>query len=258
MGRLDGKISIITAAGRGIGRASALRFAAEGAFVIVNDINEETMHRVVEEIKSAGGNAVAHPADVTSPGDMQNMIDGVVGEFGRLDVLFCNAGGQLPKPTHEMTIAECQHCVTLNLNSLLYGVLPALPVMMKQGSGVILATSSGAGLNGVQNLAVYGAAKAGVINFIRNIAVEYGRFGIRACTISPGPMITPGMRAWVDTLPGGLDAYAAQVPTGRLGLPEDIAAAAAFLASDDASYVSGVCLSVDGAIHAKFAAPEPT
>jgi NAD(P)-dependent dehydrogenase (short-subunit alcohol dehydrogenase family) len=258
MGKLEGKIAIITAAASGIGRASAIRFAADGATVVVVDIVVPAMDAVVAEINASGGTAVAYAADVTSPTAMQELVDFAVARFGRLDVFFANAGGQLPVPTLDVTPEEYRRVIALNLDSLFYGITPALRVMVEQKSGVLLATSSGAGLNAVKNLAVYGAAKAGVVNFMRNIAVEYGHYGIRACTISPGPMITPGMRRWVETLPGGLEQYAKQVPTGRLGRPEDIANAAAFLASEDASYISGVVLSVDGAIHAKFAAPEPT
>jgi 3-oxoacyl-[acyl-carrier protein] reductase len=127
--------------------------------------------------------------------------------------------------------------------------------MMQQRHGVILSTTSGAGLNAVLHLAAYGAAKAGVINLTKSIAVEYGPLGIRANVIAPGPMDTPALRAWLDTLPGGAEAYARQVPSGRLGSAEDIAHAAAFLAGDEAFFINGVVLPVDGAIHAQLATP---
>jgi meso-butanediol dehydrogenase/(S,S)-butanediol dehydrogenase/diacetyl reductase len=138
-----------------------------------------------------------------------------------------------------------------------YGVHAALPVMMRQRSGFILTTSSGAGLNAVADLAIYGAAKAAVINLMRNIAVEYGAMGIRANTIAPGPMDTPGLRTFLATLPGGADPFTSQVPSGRLGTGDDIAAAAVFLASDEASYINGAVLPVDGAVHARLASPRP-
>jgi NAD(P)-dependent dehydrogenase (short-subunit alcohol dehydrogenase family) len=240
--RLKGKIAIVTGAAGGIGRASALRFAAEGAIVYVNDIKEDGVAAVVREIEAAGGRAVGHPADVTSPEAVQRMVDRAVAEQGRLDILFNNAGGALPKPTHETSVAEYRHIVALNLDAVFYGIHAALPAMIRQKKGVILATSSG-------------AAKAGVINLMRNVAVEYGHLGIRANAIAPGPMLTAGFQAWMDTLPGGGASFARQVPSGRLGTPEDIAVAAAFLAADEAFFVNGALLPVDGAISARLASP---
>ena len=257
MQRLKDKITIITGAGRGIGRACAERYAAEGAVVVVNDIIEENVDEVVAAITAAGGRAVPHTADVTDPDAVQAMVDRTVAEFDRLDVLFANAGGALPTPTHEIGIDAYRRIIALNLDAVFYGVHAALPLMMRQQSGLFLATSSGAGLNAVPELTAYGAAKAGVVNMMRNIAVEYGPVGIRACAIAPGPMATPGLKAWVETLPGGLEAFGAQVPSGRLGTPEDIAVAAAFLASDEAFFINGVVLPVDGAIHAQLASPKP-
>ena len=256
--RLAGRAALITAAGSGIGRASALRFAAEGAVVYVNDWNESAVGAVVDTIVAAGGEAVAAPADVTDPAAVAGLIDQVVCERGRIDVLFNNAGGQQPRPTHEIGIEEYRAIVALNLDSVFYGVHAVLPHMMAARSGVILSTSSGAGIGAVDGLAIYGAAKAGLSNLMRSIAAEYGAYGIRANTISPGPMDTPALRTYLNTVPNGAENYARQVPVGRLGTAEDIAAAAAFLASDDAAFISGVVLPVDGAIHAMLAAPSLT
>jgi 3-oxoacyl-[acyl-carrier protein] reductase len=255
--RLENKIAIITGAGRGIGRACALRYGQEGAVVIVNDINAENVHKVTGEIVSAGGKAISYPADVTDPKQVQAMVDRAVSEFGRLDVLYANAGGSIPKNTHLTSIDEYHQIIALNQNAVFYGVHAALPVFMRQKSGLFLTTASGAGQNGVPDLAAYGAAKAAVINLMRVIAVEYGAMGIRANAISPGPMGTPLMRGWLDTLEGGAEAFAAQVPSGRLGTSEDIAVAAAFLATDEAFFINGVCLPVDGAVSAALASPKP-
>ena len=142
--RLDGKIAIITGSGRGIGRACALRYGQEGATVIVNDINTENVNRVAGEITSAGGKALAYPCDVTDPAQVQAMVDRAVAEYGRLDVLFANAGGSIPKATHLTSIAEYRQVVALNMDAVFYGVHAALPVFMRQKSGLFLATASGA------------------------------------------------------------------------------------------------------------------
>jgi 3-oxoacyl-[acyl-carrier protein] reductase len=127
--------------------------------------------------------------------------------------------------------------------------------MLKQGRGVILATTSGAGLGAVAGLIAYGAAKAGIISLVRNLAVEFGGKGIRANAISPGAMDTPPLRAYIGSLPGGAERYVSQMPAGRLGTPEDIANVAVFLASDEASYVNGACLPIDGGTSALLAQP---
>lgn len=254
-GPLDGKIAIITGAGSGIGRASALRFARDGATVVAYDIGEGTARQTAEIVEAAGGRALAVAGDVTSPTAMADLVATAIDRFGRLDILYNNAGGQTPKPTCEVSPEEFADIVELNLHSMFYGVAAALPVMLEQQSGVILSTTSGAGIGAVPGLAAYGAAKAGMISLTRSLAVEYGPRGIRANVISPGSIEAPGLLNWLDTLPGGADAYAAQIPSGRLGVPEDIAAVAAFLASDHAAYVNGALVPVDGAVHARLAIP---
>lgn len=256
MNSLKDRIALITAAGSGIGRACALRFAAEGALVAVNDIDAAAAGATVAQITRNGGRALAVPADVTDAATVAGMVEQLVAAHGRLDILFNNAGGAFPKPTHETSPEEYRRIVALNLDATFYGIRAALPVMMRQHAGTILSTTSGAGLNSVLHLAAYGAAKAGVISLTRSIAVEYGPLGIRANVISPGPMDTPGLRAWLDTVPGGAEAYARQIPSGRLGTAEDIAHVAAFLAGDAAFYVNGAVVPVDGAIHARLATPQ--
>lgn len=253
--RLAGKIALITGAGSGIGKASALRFAAEGAEVFVNDLNAAAADAVVTQIRASGGRAEPCPADVTDAAAVQAMVDRIVAARGRIDILFNNAGGDQPAPTLELGLERYRAVIALNLDAVFFGTRAVLTPMIRQGGGVILSTSSGAGLNAVDGLTAYGAAKAGVASLMRSIAVEHGRHGIRANTISPGPMDTPALRTFLDTQPGGAAGYAAQVPVGRLGTAEDIAAAAAFLASDDAAFISGAVLPVDGAIHARLAAP---
>jgi 3-oxoacyl-[acyl-carrier protein] reductase len=253
--RLDQKIAIITGAGSGIGRASALQFAQDGAQVIACDIDAEKLNHTVAMIAAANGKASAQQVDVTDADQVQRLIDDTVKQFGRLDILFNNAGGALPQPTHTMSVDIYRKIIALNLDSVFFGTRAALPIMLRQRRGVILSTTSGAGLNAVSDLAAYGAAKAGVISLMKNIAVEYGPQGIRANTLSPGPMDTPGLRAWLGTFDEGPARYAAQVPAGRLGSAEDIAYAAVFLASDAAEFINGVVLPVDGGIYARLATP---
>jgi NAD(P)-dependent dehydrogenase (short-subunit alcohol dehydrogenase family) len=171
---------------------------------------------------------------------------------GRLDIMYNNAGGDRPRPLLEVTDEDFDRVIALNLNSVFYGIRAALRVMTEQRSGSIISTSSGAGLGAVKGLSVYGAAKAGVIMLTRTAAVEYAATGVRINAISPGAMSSPGFTSWLESTPTGLERYVKAIPQRRLGLPEEIAAAAVWLASDEASYVNGVVIPVDGARWAKL------
>jgi 3-oxoacyl-[acyl-carrier protein] reductase len=243
---------VVTGAGSGIGRATALRFAAEGAALVVNDVDPGAARRVVGEIEAAGGSARPAPGDVTRPETAGTLADAALAAFGRLDVFHNNAGGAMPTPIAATDTARWRRDLELNLDAVWYGTLAALRVMVPQRRGCILTTSSGAGLGAVHGLSAYGAAKAAVIQLMRSVALEYGPLGIRANAICPGSMETPQLRAWLDTQPGG-DRLAAGIPLRRLGFPEEIANAALFLASDEASYVTGATLVVDGGTAASLA-----
>ena len=256
VGRLDARVAVITGAGSGIGRASALRFAEEGAALVLNDIQPQGLEDTLKTVVAAGGRVHGLPGDVTPREVNDALATAAVEQFGGLDIFFCNAGGARPTPMLETSDDEYRHQIALNLDSVWLGATSALKVMTRQERGVILATTSGAGLGAVDGLPAYGAAKAGVINLMRSVAFEFGALGIRANAIAPGPMATPGLLAWLDTLPGGPEAYGAQVPLGRLGTGEEIAEAAVFLASDESRYVSGAVLPVDGAIHSTLATPK--
>lgn len=252
---LKEKSIIVTAAGNGIGKASALEFARHGAKVVVNDIREDLAKATAEEIINTGGTAKVVTGDVTKAEDVQALVAAAVAENGSLDVMFNVAGGAFPMPFDTTPLEVDHNIMALNLHSVIYGTKAALPVMLKQGKGVILSTSSGAGLGAVNGLATYGACKAGVQALSRSIAAEYGKQGIRAVTIAPGAMETPGLRTWADTLEGGFEGFAAKQPMGRCGHAEEIARAAVFLASDAASFINGNTIPVDGAVHAILAAP---
>ena len=214
-GEFDGRVVIVTGAGSGIGRASALGFAADGASVVVNDIDEATAQATVDEITSAGGVAHAHAADVGDSAAVDELVDGAVARFGRLDVLHNNAGYGLPgrvDNTSDETFAEM---LRVNLCGVLYGTRAALRHMIEQRSGVIVNTASNAALGAPRDRAAYGSAKAGVIGLTRSTAVENGRYGVRAVAICPGPIETP---AFLRFAPDP-DFYRAQIPIRRLGRP---------------------------------------
>lgn len=255
--RLRDRSAIVTAAGSGIGRATALAFAREGARLVLNDIDAAALDETVAAIRAEGGTATGFAGDITTRACNDALVAAAVDEYGRLDCIDLVAGGDQPRPMLETTDEDYRRIIALNLDSAWLGATAALRVMVAQRSGAIIGTASGAGIGSVLGLAEYGAAKAGVAALMRGIAHEFGRHGIRANTISPGPMATPALMRALDALPSGADGFAEQVPVGRLGTPEEIAEVAVFLASDAARYVSGVLLPVDGAIHSKLAAPDP-
>ncbi len=255
--RLLGKITIVTGSGRGIGRACAARFAREGATVVVNDVSARDAEETTRRIVDAGGRAVCHQADVTSSEQVDGLVEGAVSDFGRLDVMFNNAGGALPEVTDRISDDDYRRVLALNLDGVFFGTRAALRVMLPRRSGCILITTSGAGLGAVPGLATYGMAKAGVISLARSVADEYGQHGIRANVISPGPIASEGFLAYLDSSPGLRQRMEEGVPVRRLGTPEDIANAALFLASDEASFVTGVVVPVDGGIASRYPTPTP-
>ena len=248
------KSVLITGAGGGIGRASTLLFASLGASVVATDVNEEKLGETVSGVTSAGGSIESVVADVTVPDDAAGIVKFACEKFGSLDVLFNNAGGSFPTPMEEIDRDEFERIRALNFDAVYHACMEALPIMVDAGGGVIVSTTSGAGSSAVGGLAVYGAAKAGVNALTRSIALEYGRRGIRANAIAPSAA-SPGLLAWLKTLPGGVEGFTAKQPMGRLGTNEDIASVAAFLASDYAGFINGVVLPVDGGIEAMLAVP---
>ena len=246
--RLAGKIAIVTAAGQGIGRACAVRFAAEGARVVVNDIRPDAAAEVVAEIGAAGGQAVAFVADVGSGERVQAMVDDTVARFGRLDVLLNNAASPNFGRIEDMTDEVWRGVFAVTLDATFYGMRAAIPAMAKTGGGSIINTASAAGLGGVGGLGAYGAAKAAVINLTRTAAMEGAGRKVRVNTICPGSIDTPPFRMFADALPGGLADFERQIPWKRIGRPEEIAHVALFLASDEASYLTGSLIVADGGV----------
>ena len=241
-GRLPGKAAVITGAASGIGRASALRFAAEGARLILADLEEPD-----EETMKAGRFV---RTDVSRRADNERMIDVCVERFGRLDILFCNAGVTLPKLLPDSSDAEIDRVLDVNVNGPMYAARHAIPIMLRQeGGGTILFTASKTGLVAQPDSPVYCATKGAVVMLAKALALDYARRGIRVNALCPGIIDTPMLRRFVDAMPdpqAAWSAHAAAQPMGRLGTPEECAAAALWLVSDDASFVTGVALPVDG------------
>ena len=241
-GRLAGKAAVITGAASGIGRASALRFAAEGARVILADIEEP------DAVTMKAGRFVR--TDVSRREDNERMIDECVRSFGRIDILFCNAGVTLPKLLPDSTPGEIDRLWDVNVNGPLYAARHAIPIMLGQeGGGTILFTASKTGIVAQTDSPVYCASKGALVMLAKALALDYARRGIRVNALCPGIIDTPMLRQFADAMSdprAAWTAYESAQPMGRLGTPEECAAAALWLVSSDASFVTGVALPVDG------------
>ena len=247
---LEGKAAVITGAGSGIGRASALRFAKEGARLVLTDVRDAEADAVVRAITRAGGTACFVHADVSRRADNERMIDGCVERYGRLDILFCNAGVNLPKLLPHSSEEEIDGVMDVNVKGPLYAARHAIPIMLGQsGGGTILFTASKTGLVAQTDSPVYCASKGAVVMLAKALALDYAARGIRVNALCPGIIDTPMLRHFADAMPdpdAAWAAYAAAQPLGRLGTAEECAAAALWLVSSEASFVTGVALPVDG------------
>ena len=258
MARLDGKVAVITGGGSGIGRVAASLFAAEGARVVVADVVADQAAAAVAEIVEAGGSALAVTVDVSDEAQVSAMVAAAVRTYGGLDVLFNNAGvfpaddgGILDTPPETW-----QRVMEVNLKGVWLGCRAAVPAMLDSGGGSIVNVASFVALVGAATAQMaYTASKGGVLAMTRELAVEYARRGIRANSICPGPIETP-LLAELLSDPERRQRRLVHIPIGRFGRPEEIARAALFLASDDASFVTGSALVVDGGITVAYVTPE--
>jgi NAD(P)-dependent dehydrogenase (short-subunit alcohol dehydrogenase family) len=250
MPSLKDKIAIITGAGSGIGRGGAIRFAAEGAQVVVADVRPADS--VVAEIVGRGGRGVYIQVDVVDPRSVDAMVANVVGRFGRIDILWSNAGVQVNKPVETTTDEEYDRLMNVNFRGFFNCVRAVVPHMIRQHTGSILSTCSVDALLGEKNIAVYSASKGAILAMTRAMTADYAEHGIRVNTISPGWIDTPINDPFFLHDPAAKALAASYQPVGRLGLPADIAGAAAFLCSDDAGFMTGANMIVDGGITATW------
>jgi NAD(P)-dependent dehydrogenase (short-subunit alcohol dehydrogenase family) len=252
--RLEGKNALITGGASGVGRATAARFAEEGAAVYLFDRDGTRLREVAGEVEAAGARARTLVGDVTSVEDCRQAVDLVLSDAGYLDILVSNVGADLTVPFLEMTLEEWDRVVGINLrSSFVLGQLAARAMSDAERGGVILYTASICALGASTEDAHYGASKAGIVNLAKTMAIELVARGIRVNTVSPGPLDTPMSLALLGSEEAMQHAreHWPLVPMGRLGRPEEIAACFAFLASSDASYLTGHNLVVDGGLTAQ-------
>ena len=248
MGRVDDKVAIVTGAASnpGLGYATALTLAREGAKVMVTDVDEAGAQACAAAIREAGGIAEAMRQDVTDEARWQEVVAQTVESFGKLDVLVNNAGIAVLMPIAEMTLADWNRQIEVNLTSVFLGCKYAMPAMQAAGGGSLVNLSSVAGMVGIPSCVAYGAAKGGVRIMSKSVAIEGAKDNIRCNSVPPGVIWTTiQAQATGQSDPSGVDVSADRVPLGRIGYPEDIANCVLYLASDESNYVTGAEFTVD-------------
>lgn len=246
MDSFEGRVSVVTGAAHGIGRATALAFGRAGASVVVSD-HGESGALVAEDIRAAGGRAAFVRADVSSVEDVERLMREAEQQFGRIDCLFNNAGIEGEQAlTAEASIENWHRVIAVNLSGVFYGMKFALPALLRAGGGVIVNNASVAGLVGFAGIPAYAASKGGVVQLTRSVALEYATQGIRVNCICPGVIDTPMVERFTQGNAAAHQAMAGMQPVGRMGRPEEIADTVLYLCSDAASFITGAVIPVDG------------
>ncbi|MDE2434675.1 MAG: SDR family oxidoreductase [Sphingomonadales bacterium] len=244
MARFDGKVAVVTGGASGIGAATVRLFHREGASVVVGDLDAVAGKALVTEL---GDRARFQSCDVSRFSEVEALIGQATSAFGRLDILFNNAGIGSFSPIEALSVEDWRKVIAVDLDAVFFGMKAAIPIMRAQGGGVIVSTASASGIAADFGFAAYNAAKAGVINLTRTAAIDHARDGIRVNAVCPGPVDTP-ILAGIQAAPGLRSEWENRVPMGRFARAEEIAEVVAFLASDAASYVTGISVPVDGGL----------
>ncbi|MFI6773442.1 SDR family NAD(P)-dependent oxidoreductase [Nocardia sp. NPDC050412] len=250
--RFADKVVLITGASSGVGKAVATRAAAEGAAVVLGARGKDAGEQVATDIRAAGGRAIFVPTDVTIEDDVARLTQAAITEYGRLDAAFNNAGAvNAFGPVEQIDEAGWRADLELNLTSVFYGLRHQVPAIVASGGGAILNNASNLGVVGMGSVAPYVAAKHGVVGLTRAVALEAAEKGIRVNALVSGAVDTPAFRNSMGATPEGEAAIAALHPLGRISTPEEIASFCAYLLSDEASFITGAALAIDGGFTAK-------
>jgi meso-butanediol dehydrogenase/(S,S)-butanediol dehydrogenase/diacetyl reductase len=241
-GMLLGKVALISGAAAGIGAATSRRFADEGAVLWLNDLRVDSLALLIDELDGRGAKVGGTPGDMSDSAYVNSWVADAVERHGRIDVLYNNVGVSRAGLVGDLTDDDWRFQQAVTLDSVFFATRAVLPHMAAAGGGSIVSMSSGAGIGGNFNLGGYAAAKAGVINLMETVATEYGEFGVRANSVTPGPTDTAPLRAYLESRPGGIEAHVADLDLARLTDPEEVANTVLWLASDLSSSLTGICV----------------